>query len=76
MTDAQKQGSWGINRSHSGPPPKRWHKPMLAYQFATNDKVYEGVSFEKDTTKIGDTIFVLYLKMLPNINRPRNILSV
>lgn len=49
---------------------KRWPKPDLLYKFSVNGKILEGVAFETDTAKIGDTVCVLYLKALPNINRP------
>lgn len=48
----------------------RYTKASLVYEFTVNGKTYKGNSLEKDTSKIGDTICIVYLPSFPSISRP------
>lgn len=45
-------------------------KPSLGYKFLINGKEYDGLVVVDDVLKIGDSICVIYIESLPNINRP------
>jgi hypothetical protein len=48
----------------------RSHPDALVYNFWVNGKVYDGNSNVEDLSKAGDSICVVYLDWMPNINRP------
>jgi len=50
----------------------RYTKPNYIYEFYVGDKTYEGNSLveERDSSKIGTKIQILYLDWLPWFNRP------
>lgn len=48
----------------------RYHKSTLLYQFYVNAEIYKGNSNIDDWSKAGDSICVVYLSQMPEINRP------
>lgn len=48
----------------------RYTKASLVYEFSYNGKTYSGNSLVKDTSRIGDSVCVVYLPSFPSINRP------
>lgn len=48
----------------------RYTKASLVYKFTIGGKDYTGNSLEKDTSKVGDSVCVVYLPSIPSINRP------
>lgn len=48
----------------------RYTKAYLVYQFTYEGKTYSGNSLEKDTSKVGDSVCVVYLPTFPGVNRP------
>ena len=47
----------------------RYTKASLVYKFTIDGKDYTGNSLEKNTSKIGDSVCVVYLPSFPSINR-------
>ena len=48
----------------------RYTKSYLVYEFNFDGKIYSGNSLEKDRSKVGDSICIVYLPSFPGINRP------
>jgi hypothetical protein len=48
----------------------KYVKPTLLYSFKVDGDRYSGDSMIEDRSKIGDTICVGYLNILPSVNRP------
>ena len=48
----------------------RYTNAYLVYEFTIDGKSYTGNSLEKNTSKVGDSICVVYLESFPSINRP------
>ena len=50
----------------------RYTTPCYVYEFYVGDKTYEGNSLveERDASKIGTKVQILYLDWLPSFNRP------
>lgn len=48
----------------------RYSSFNLLYKFTNEGKMYKGNSTETDTSKIGESICVVYLPSFPSINRP------
>lgn len=48
----------------------RYTKASLVYEFTYEGKTYSGNSLEKDISKVGDSVCVVYLPSFPSINRP------
>ncbi|HTB52325.1 MAG TPA: hypothetical protein VK718_06075 [Ferruginibacter sp.] len=47
---------------------QRYQETTMQYQFTYNGKKYNGDSLEKDFTKVGDSICIVYLESDPGIN--------
>jgi hypothetical protein len=48
----------------------RGHKDTLVYKFWINGKAYDGNSNVEDLSKAGSNICVVYLELMPSVNRP------
>ena len=48
----------------------RYTKAYLMYEFNSSGKIYNGNSLINDTSKIGDSICIIYFEAIPSINRP------
>ena len=48
----------------------RYTKASLVYEFTIEGKTYTGNSLEKNTSKVGDSVCLVYLESFPSINRP------
>ncbi|MBS1600835.1 MAG: hypothetical protein JST75_21625 [Bacteroidetes bacterium] len=48
----------------------RYTKASLVYEFTYEGKTYSGNSLEKDTSKVGDSVCIVYLPSFPSISRP------
>ena len=46
------------------------------YEFNVNGRIYNGSSDEENLAEIGDTIYILYLKSDPQINRSCSFLDI
>lgn len=48
----------------------KYVKPTFLYQFIIDAHSYEGNSMMQDSSKIGNSICIVYLPLIPSINRP------
>lgn len=51
-------------------------KPTLVYHFEVGDKLYEGSSIIANQTRIGDTVCIVYLPVMPSVNRQAVFLNL
>lgn len=54
----------------------RSQKATLLYEFNVNGKYYKGNSLEENLTRVGDSIYVVYLESFPSINKPLKYFEV